>query len=281
MPQDRVRGAPSRKTIISKRCNRSEETTDMTNYTKPLSTSRQFTFSRRVALSDTNPAGRLRIDACARYLQDLAAFDAIEADISEFGNWVLRQNSIEISSLPTYGTALDSKTYLTGSGRAWIQRTSIISDAESKAELIVAKALWVLTHSENGSPISIPTQLYKIYGPLATQHKIPIRDSKRPPLPEKVTPIDWQIRYSDQDILAHLNNATYLEVLEEVLHRKGIDLPTNRPATCTVTYRESTSYTDQSDVFFQISEIDSNHLVEVFFAKEGSVRTNMALTLPT
>lgn len=253
----------------------------MADFSKPLLTSRQFMLPRRVALSDTTPSGRLRIDACARFLQDLAAFDAFDADISDLGNWVLRQNSIQISSLPTYGTALTSKTYLTGSGRAWIERTSVISDTTSETALIVAKALWVLTNSETGSPISIPSKLYEIYGPLATQHKISIKNGKRPPLPENVTQMHWQIRYSDQDILAHLNNATYLEALEEALHINGIELFSNQPSECVVTYRESTSYIDQTDVFFQINETDHTQSVKVFFAKDGAVRTNIELTIPT
>lgn len=249
----------------------------MTDVIEPLETSRQFQLNRRVALSDTDPTGRLRLDACARYLQDVAAFDAIDADISDVGNWVLRQNNIFVSALPAYGDAINSRTYLTGSGRAWVERTSIISDSSSGAKLISARALWVLTHSASGMPISVPERLYEIYGPLATLHKISIRDAKRPPLPPGVSLLNWQIRYSDQDILAHLNNAAYLEALEEVLHREDIVLTSDQKMTCRVTYRESTSCSDPSNVYFSITRYDGKISIDLFFAKDGTVRTSMNL----
>lgn len=250
----------------------------MDNIIEPLETSRQFQLNRRVALSDTDPTGRLRIDACARYLQDVAAFDAIDADISDIGNWVLRQNNLFISSLPNYGSQVNSRTYLTGSGRAWVERTSVISDIDSGDRLITARALWVLTSATSGAPISIPERLYEIYGPLALQHKVGIRDAKRETMPAEVSPLDWRIRFSDQDILRHLNNATYLEALEEVLFREGIELGPKQQITCRITYRESTSYSDPSDTYFAVDKNGKDISVAVFFAKGDLVRTSIALT---
>ncbi len=251
----------------------------MTDIIDPLDSSRQFQFRRRVALSDTDPTGRLRLDACARFLQDVAAFDAIDADISEMGNWVLRQNNIYVSSLPTYGEVVNSKTYLTGSGRAWVERTSLISDISSGAALITARAVWVLTNSTSGAPISVPTSLYEIYGPLALHHKVSIRDAKRQSLPLGASQLEWQTRFSDQDILSHLNNATYLEALEEILHREHIKLEVDQKMTCLVSYRESTSYDDPSDTYFSITKENDAISVAVFFAKNSQVRTSIHLKL--
>ncbi len=251
----------------------------MLDIREPLTTSRQFQLNRRVALSDTDPSGRLRIDACARYLQDVAAFDAIDADISEMGNWVLRENNILVSALPVYGQAINSKTYLTGSGRAWVERTSVITDLESGTRLIAAKAIWVLTRSSSGAPISVPEILYEIYGPLALQHKISIRSAKKQSVPHEASPIDWQIRYSDQDILHHLNNATYLEVLEEVMHQRKITISSDQPMTCKVTYRESTSYEDQFQAYYRSTEDDETSTVTIYFAKEDIVRTSIELRI--
>ncbi|TAN25078.1 MAG: hypothetical protein EPN30_05345 [Actinomycetota bacterium] len=251
----------------------------MTNFIEPLDTSRQFQFNRRVALSDTDPSGRLRLDACARFLQDVAAFDAIDADISEIGIWVLRQNKIFVEELPTYGTEVNAKTYLTGSGRAWVERTSVISRVDSEQVLVRARALWVLTNSLTGVPISVPKSLYAIYGPLATLHKVTIRDGKRQSLPDQAFKFDWQIRFSDQDILAHLNNAIYLEALEEVLHQQQIKLTTNQRMSCQITYRESTSYEDPSDTYFLTTEGDGAPAVSIYFAKDGLVRTTIDLKI--
>lgn len=245
----------------------------------PIESSRQFHISRQVALSDTDPAGRLRFDAAARYLQDVAAFDALDADISGIGNWVLKQNNFEILAFPTYGQKLDSKTYLTGSGRAWVERTSIISDKSSGSELIVARALWVLTNLTTGTPISIPQLVYSIYGPLATHHKVSIRNGTRPEVPLGANKLEWQIRFSDQDVLAHLNNATYLETVEEILYQNHIEISHRSQSSCQVTYRESTACNDPAEVFYLLERSKKQVTLDVFFAKGDLVRTDIQIRI--
>lgn len=251
----------------------------MNKIIQPLVSSRQFQFDRRVALSDTDPSGRLRFDACARYLQDVAAFDAIEADVAHIGNWVLKQNSFDVMKFPTYGQCINSKTYLTGSGRAWVERTSVISDALTGDHLIHAKALWVLTNLSTGAPISIPQLVYQIWGPLALEHKISVRNGKRPSLPENIANLNWQLRFSDQDVLAHLNNATYLEALEQALYVDDITVPQASSASCKITYRESTSCLDPAEAYFMAQSSTEKKSMHIFFAKDDSVRTDLSVDI--
>lgn len=251
----------------------------MNEILQPTSSSRRFGFDRRVALSDTDLTGRLRFDACARYLQDVAAFDAIEADVAHIGNWVLKQNSFSILRFPTYGQLVHSTTYLTGSGRAWVERTSVISDKESGEDLIRAKAIWVLTNLNSGAPITIPDLVYEIWGPLALQHKISVRTGKRPSLPPDMADLNWQFRFSDQDVLAHLNNATYLETIEEVLYLGNIYIRPEYSAKCDVTYRESTSCQDPAQVYFKIESSPKITSTQVYFADKNNVRTDISLEI--
>lgn len=251
----------------------------MNEIIQPSTSSRQFQFDRRVALSDTDPNGRLRFDACARYLQDVAAFDAIEADVAHIGNWVLKQNSFEIIKFPTYGQCVNSKTYLTGSGRAWVERTSVISDTSTGEVLIHAKALWVLTNLHTGAPISIPDLVYEIWGPLAKQHKVSIRNGKRPNLPTNIIDLNWQLRFCDQDVLAHLNNATYLEPLEEALYTRNISVPKDSSASCDITYRESTSCLDPARVYFRSHSNTGENIAQIFFANKDTVRTDLIVKI--
>lgn len=247
---------------------------------QPDSLSRQYHLDRQVALSDTDSTGRLRLDACARYLQDVAAFDAINADISHLGNWVLKQNAFEISMFPTYGSKLRTKTYLSGSGRAWIERSSVIFSEESGDVFVRAKAIWVLTNSTTGTPITVPAEIYDIYGPLATHHKISARDGKRPELPENIWTLDWQFRITDQDILAHLNNASYLEPVEEILHINKIILQRDKPIMCQITYRESTSCDDPTQLYYSITNNEESLNISVYFADTDQIRTNISIMIP-
>jgi hypothetical protein len=57
---------------------------------------RQFTTRRRVRLGDATPKGRLRLDAVARYLQDVANDDTRDADWSDPHWWVVRRTVIDV-----------------------------------------------------------------------------------------------------------------------------------------------------------------------------------------
>ena len=58
---------------------------------------RVFAVGRRVRLGDVSPKGRLRLDATARYLQDIANDDAVDGDYSDIVAFRLpRKNSKEV-----------------------------------------------------------------------------------------------------------------------------------------------------------------------------------------
>ena len=61
---------------------------------------RVFRGRRRVHLGDVDAGGRLRLEALARYLQDVATDDADDARLSERrGVWVLRSSDLEITGV--------------------------------------------------------------------------------------------------------------------------------------------------------------------------------------
>jgi len=51
---------------------------------------RVFEGTRRVRLADVSPAGRLRLDAIARFLQDVSADDTADAALPDAEAWVVR-----------------------------------------------------------------------------------------------------------------------------------------------------------------------------------------------
>jgi len=66
-------------------------------------TGRVFRSGRRVRLGDVRPQGRLRLDALARYLQDVGNDDTIDRGVGNGGPWVTRRVTVEINGpLPRY-----------------------------------------------------------------------------------------------------------------------------------------------------------------------------------
>ena len=59
--------------------------------------SRRFASRRRISLSDTDAGGRLRLDAVARYLQDAASEDWLDAGFDHDSHvWVVRRTELEV-----------------------------------------------------------------------------------------------------------------------------------------------------------------------------------------
>ena len=93
----------------------------MGNYSWPLaefpSDGRLVERSRRVRLGDVSTNGQLRLDALARYLQDVAADDVNDAGLA--GAWVLRRLLVEIKARPEFAVDVDLATFCSGSGPRW------------------------------------------------------------------------------------------------------------------------------------------------------------------
>src|SRR3954453_17359154 len=89
---------------------------------------RTFTGRRRVRLGDCSPGGRLRLDATARYVQDLSDDDTRDAGLAQM-TWVVRRTVIDVARFPTYPDPLEKVTWFSGLGSRWAERRVAITGA--------------------------------------------------------------------------------------------------------------------------------------------------------
>ncbi|MGZ4700494.1 MAG: acyl-ACP thioesterase domain-containing protein, partial [Ilumatobacteraceae bacterium] len=82
---------------------------------------RTFAGERRVRLGDCSPGGRLRLDASARFLQDLSDDDTRDAGFAQM-TWVVRRTVIDVLRFPVYLEAVDMLTWCSGMGSRWAER---------------------------------------------------------------------------------------------------------------------------------------------------------------
>ena len=123
-------------------------------------------FERAVVpgLGDAAPGGRVRLDALARWLQDVALADVVDARLSEAALWVVRRTRIAVRRFPRFGED-DARavTWCSGTGRAWAQRrTTIALGGEAAVEAV---ALWVHLDPESGRPTPFTDAELEVYGP--------------------------------------------------------------------------------------------------------------------
>ena len=123
---------------------------------------RRYTASRRVRLSDVSPKGRLRLDAVARYLQDIAGDDGHDAIGAEADPWIVRRTTIAVDRFPVLREELTVTTWASAAGARWAERrTSIAGDQGGLAE---AAALWVYVDVDSGRPKRLTDAFWQHYG---------------------------------------------------------------------------------------------------------------------
>src|SRR5262249_46351715 len=103
---------------------------------------RRFSARRPIRLSDTDATGRLRLDAVARYLQDTAADDILDAGWAPDEHiWVVRRTTLKVER-PFVGDAwVELDTWCAGiAAAAAARRTTIAGDHGGRAE---AEMTWI------------------------------------------------------------------------------------------------------------------------------------------
>jgi acyl-ACP thioesterase len=175
---------------------------------------RRFTHERKVRLGDVTTSGRLRLDALARYLQDVASDDVGDAGIT--GAWVMRRLALEIVRLPRFGDDVGLTTFCSGTGsRLAERRTTLAVDGEAAVEAV---AVWVYLNSDTGRPAPLEPWFLDLYGEAAGGRRVSGRlRLARPPLDAPARP--WPLRVTDFDVLGHVNNAVHWEAVEDELAR--------------------------------------------------------------
>ena len=82
--------------------------------------------ARPVRLADASPKGRMRLDAVARFFQDVAHDDATDAVLGDRTAWVVRRTRLEVHQPPIYGEKADLVTWCAGIGARWAERRTTL-----------------------------------------------------------------------------------------------------------------------------------------------------------
>ncbi len=189
---------------------------------------REYTLHFWPGLADCAPSGRMRLDAIARWLQDIAYRDVEDAGLAESAVWVLRRTRINAMRFPQFDELCKVTTWCSGVGRMWAERRTRISLAavtgheagDSEEPLIEAAAVWVHLDPETLMPFRILPEERAVYGSAIGDREIHAR-LRHPKPPEDATGYAWNFRYTDVDIADHVNNAAYWETIEEQIVATG------------------------------------------------------------
>ena len=171
--------------------------------------------ARKVRLGDVGPRGRLRLDAVARYAQDLSADDTADAALPDAESWVVRRTVIEVRRSPRYLEPLALATWCAGIGSHYAERrVEIVGEGEGQVEVAT---LWVHVDHRSGRPRKLGPGFEALYGAAAGGRRVKARLLHGNPPAEPTERWPWPLRATDADLLQHINNAACWEIVEEVL----------------------------------------------------------------
>jgi acyl-ACP thioesterase len=182
---------------------------------EPPPGARVFMLPRRPGLADCAPSGRVRLDAIARFLQDVAYADVEDAGVAEAAVWVVRRTRLRVERFPRFAEHLELRTFCSGIGRMWAERRSSIGRPGRPAD-VEAVSLWVHLDPEQRRPTRLTEREIAVYGGTGADRRVSAR--LRHPLPDSDGGgVAWAFRATDCDLADHVNNAAYWEPLEERL----------------------------------------------------------------
>jgi acyl-ACP thioesterase len=189
-------------------------------------TGRRYAARRAVCLGDVLPSGAVRLDALARYLQDVASDDGIDAAIDSDQTWVVRRTALTIGRRPVFGEPLEIVTWASAAGGRWAERrTTIRSGACDAGEAAVeAVALWVCMDAATRRPARLSPRFWEMYGEAVGGRSVSSRlTHPEPAVDGRLETRGWPLRVSDIDVFDHVNNAATWTAFDDELQRRARD----------------------------------------------------------
>jgi len=176
---------------------------------------RTFTASRRARFGDLSPAGELRLDAVARYVQDVSSDDTSDAGLENDTAWVVRRTVIEMTVPARFREPLRLTTFCSGTGGRWAERrVSVTGERGATMETV---SLWVHLDVRTGRPVPLPPDFHACYDEAAAGRSVSSRLQHDPEPPAEAERRAWPLRAVDFDLLGHVNNAVTWAMVEDVL----------------------------------------------------------------
>ena len=207
----------------------------------------------------------MRLDATARYLQDLSDDDTRDVGLGQM-TWVVRRTVIDVHQFPTYLEPLDMVTWCSAIGSRWAERRVDINSPGGGS--VSSATLWVHLDATTLRPTAPFAGFEAIFGPSTQGRSVSSRLVLSPP-PADLDLSPWPVRFTDFDVMDHVNNAIAFVVVEDFLVRRR-DL--RAPLRVEVEYRSSID----RDVNLRVGWVDGDERAPLGWLVDDQARCLVA-----
>jgi acyl-ACP thioesterase len=197
---------------------RDRQTTPVEELVPVPTGARTFRSRRMVRLTDMDAHGRVRLDAIARYLQDVAIEDVDETGWGTPEHlWFVRSIRVDVLAPFLQDREVELVTWCSGlatiaAGRRW----SVKGDAGGRIEV---DSVWIHLDS-TARPARIVD--FGVYAEATGGRSVSTKLGLEEPAEADVL-MPWHLRVTDVDRHGHVNNAVHWEAVEHALAGGGPD----------------------------------------------------------
>lgn len=201
----------------------------------------------RVRFDEAGPDGRARASTILRYAQDIAwrhsedrGFDrSWYADRGRW--WVVRSVDLEILAPVLMGRTVRLATAVVGHRRIWARRLgeARLVDGDVAARILTD---WVIL-DDRGRLVRIP----EAFGEAFPNPELTGEIIRVPPtaVPSGAISVAIAVRHQDLDPMGHVNNAVYLDWVDDALGAAGLESATTAPRRLKLEYVASAGPGDE------------------------------------
>jgi len=221
---------------------------------------------------DVDQNKRLKISSLFNYMQDIAGCHAEELNIG-YGAlieknlfWVLSRVLIKLNRAPKWNETLRIVTFPKGINKLFAVRDFIYYIGEER--IGVSTSYWLLLNSQNLRPQkieSLNTQL--LFDD--NEHGLDVSLDKLKFDGNLSSPLERNVYYNDIDVNNHVNNARYVEFIEDYF---SAELMTGKTiATIQVNYLSEAKINDVLTIQSGYSEDERTRFINIY-NKDGSAK---------
>ena len=233
-----------------------------------------------------------------RYMQE-AALDASaavgydEARYLQLGTiWLIRETQIEYLRPVRFGDSVEITTWVGDFRRVRSRRYYVIHNAATGEEVAKASTDWVYIERESGRPARVPDEMVSAFMPEGAPEPSAPRDPfpAAPPPPSGTFAMQREVEWRDIDTAQHVNNATYLNYMEEcgIQAAKAFGWPTSRMQSeqfaivarqHRIEYRQQATLGDHLTVSTYLSNLRRSSATRVYRITRGDELITQAQSL--